>query len=141
MNTSDKNETQKPTAPPLRQITEGRLTEGETLTHQKNLDGDEQVKPSKPPPSPTKPEKKKVDKINFTKPFYVVVYQTDARTFTKPFHGGNAERLATEYATDRAMEHGTTAAIFGPQTTVLAPPKPSEPESVKLSWVPDFPNT
>jgi hypothetical protein len=80
-----------------------------------------------------KPRKaaEQVTPMDFTKPYFVTVRQTDTRNVMQyyNFEGTAVEgfEAVLEIAQEEAARLKTTVAIFGPQTGVVEPPKPAPP--------------
>lgn len=72
-------------------------------------------------------------RVDFTKPFYLVFDQSDARNHMEWFQGANCEERAIRRAREKATTTGRTVAVFGPQEFVFMPPA-TEAQPVQLPW-------
>ncbi len=80
------------------------------------------------------PVKRVVDQIDFTKPFAVLVHQTDARNNIEIIEGHDCVEIAKEKAAELAISKGRHIAVFGPQIAVKAPPAKPTADDVPLSF-------
>lgn len=100
-------------------------TEGETTT---------------PEPGPDA-KKRSVEKIDFTKPVAVILYQTESRnnflTVTEADceNGRTPVEQAQVVAAGLALNQGHTVAVFGPQTAVKVPPKEPQADDMELPFL------
>ncbi len=74
-----------------------------------------------------------VEKIDMTRPFFLVFDQTETRNTIEVFQGGGAEERATTRAKEKAARVGRQVAVIGPQGAVYAPPSP-EAVSIDLPF-------
>lgn len=82
-----------------------------------------------------KPNARRVEKVDLTKPFFITFDQTDARNNFKIFTGDNAKADAMEHATTVATDSERMCAVIGPQSAVKAPPKEPVADDVKLDFI------
>lgn len=77
---------------------------------------------------------RKVDAIDFTKPFSITIDQTASRNNFSIFTGENHEKDAEAHASQVALSQDRSVAIFGPQIKVKAPPKEPTADDVPLNF-------
>ena len=78
-----------------------------------------------PKTEPTEAPAKPVTKIDFTKPFAVVVDQTESRTNTQIITGDSVADVVAKAEAEAAriaLSTGRPAAVFGPQRAVKSAP-------------------
>jgi hypothetical protein len=77
---------------------------------------------------------KPVDPIDYSKPFFLVISQSEARNIITIHQGSDAQAEAKAEASRRTVSTKRVAAVVGPQRSVFQPPK--EPAVTEVQ--PDF---
>ena len=81
---------------------------------------------------------KPVERIDFTKPFFLTIRQTETRNVITPIQGdktadcGLAKVL--KKVTEEAAHLKVSIAVLGPQVGVVEPPKPAPPKFVGMDF-------
>jgi len=83
---------------------------------------------------PESKEKRAVEKIDFTKPFALLIYQTASRNNIVPVTGPDCLAEAEKMAAGLALQQGHTVAVFGPQCKVKIPPAEPSADDLPLDF-------
>lgn len=75
------------------------------------------------------------DKLDLSKPVFVVARQAPTRNIFTVFDGPDAKDNALAEASLQAAHTKSNVAVFGPQTNVFAPPAPVAAQAMTLDWV------
>lgn len=78
--------------------------------------------------------KRAVAKIDFTKPFAVIVHQTETRNNFEIIEGDDCMTVAAEKAAVIAMNQMRPVAVFGPQVKVKVPPVKPMADDLPLAF-------
>lgn len=85
-------------------------------------------------PKATKP----VDRIDFTKPYFLTLRQTETRNIITPIQGDDNDDCGLanvlKHVTEEAERLKVTIAVFGPQVGVVEPPKPAPSTFVGMDF-------
>jgi hypothetical protein len=85
----------------------------------------------------SKPEGSKhspVAQIDFAKPFYAVLHQTETRNVVTFHQGEDALSEAKAEASRRAASHKRPVAVIGPQRSVYQPPREPVAEEFQMKF-------
>ena len=79
-------------------------------------------------------EPRRVEKIDFTKPFAVIFHQTESRNHFEIVTGKDCVAEAEKIAAGMALNQGRTVAVFGPQAKVKVPPAEPQADDLELNF-------
>ncbi|MAI35045.1 MAG: hypothetical protein CMM07_25685 [Rhodopirellula sp.] len=73
--------------------------------------------------------------LEFSKPFYMTIDQSDSTNNTSFFQGPKAKEAAEEHAGQRAARLGRPVAVLGPQYSVKVKPAAVQADDMPLAFI------